>query len=264
MQTLAPQPNRSTNSITLSWGMINIPCSVYTGTESVSVARREFVKDTDHAVGRVSIDKVDGTVVDRADVVKMAEATSGAMVLLDDDEIAAVTTDRGLATIEGFVPVTKLGEYLTDGLLQVRPKRVKGKVDPGGNRSLALLFAAMKREKVAALINVALRGPARYALLTSDGFMRFVVTADCIRQPIDMPDGVCTMDEVAMACSFIKAMGKGTPTLIDNTARTIQAYVDSKAEGRPVVVSETPAESGPDMIQALMASIAEQKAAKAS
>jgi non-homologous end joining protein Ku len=264
MQTLAPQPNRSTNSITLSWGMINIPCSVYTGTESVSVARKEFVVGTDHPVGRVSIDKVDGTVVDRADVVKMAEATSGVFVLLDDDEIAAVTTDRGLATIEGFVPVTKLGEYLTDGLLQVRPKRVKGKVDPGGNRSLALLFAAMKREKVAALVNVALRGPARYALLTSDGFMRFVITADCIRTPLPMPDGVATMDEVTMACTFIKAMGKGTPVLTDSTARAIQSYVDSKAEGHPVIVSEEPVATGPELMQQMLASIEQQKAAKAS
>ena len=103
MQTLAPQPNRSTNSITLSWGMINIPCSVYTGTESVSVARKEFVAGTDHPVGRVSIDKVDGTVVDRADVIKMAEATSGVMVELDDDVGARVNTaDMESASLDEF------------------------------------------------------------------------------------------------------------------------------------------------------------------
>ena len=264
MKALAPQPNRSTNSITLSWGMINIPCSVYTGTESVSVARKEFVKGTDHAVGRVSIDKETGTVVDRADVVKKAEAVNGAWVELDDDEIAAVTTDRGLATIEAFIATTKLGEYLTDGLMQVRPKRVKGKVDPGGNRALTMLYAAMKREKVVALVNVAMRGPARYAILTSDGDLRWVVTADCIRQPLPMPDGTVTMDEVSMACSFIKATGKSTPTLTDTTARSIQAYVDGKAEGQPVATVETPAESGPDLLQAMMDSINASKAAKAS
>lgn len=263
-KALAPPPNRSTNSITISWGMINIPCSVYTGTESVSVVRKEFVKDTDHNVGRVSIDKVDGTVIDRADIEKKAEATNGVWVTLDDDEIAAVTTDRGLATVEAFIPTSKVGEYLTDGLLQVRPRRVKGKVDPGGNRSLTLLFAAMKREKVQALINVALRGPARYALLNAEGDLRFIVTADCIRQPLDLPDGNVTMDEVTMATQFIRAMGKSTPVLVDSTARQIQAYVDSKAEGRPVIVADTPVESGADLIQQMMDSIAASKAAQAS
>jgi non-homologous end joining protein Ku len=263
-KALAPQPNRSTTSITLSWGMINIPCSVYTGTESVSVTRKEFVKDTDHNVGRVCIDKETGVVIDRADIVRKAEATNGVWVELDDDEIAAVTTDRGLATVEAFVPNAKVGEYLTEGLSQVRPRRVKGKVDPGGNRSLALLFAVMKREKVHALINVALRGPARYALLDANGDLRLVVTADCIRQPIDMPDCPVTEAELVMAAQFVKAMGKSAPLLVDSTARQIQAYVDSKAEGRPVLVAETPAPSGADLVQQLMASIDAQRPAAAS
>src|SRR5215831_10072946 len=146
----APAPNRTSTSFTLSWGMVTIPCSVYVGIEPVSIQRKEFVKDTDHPVGRVSIDKVDGTVIDRADVVKKAEAANGTWVELDDDEIAAVTTERRLASIVGFIPTKDLAQYETEGLIQVRPKRVKGKTDPGGNKALGLLYAALAAEKVVA------------------------------------------------------------------------------------------------------------------
>jgi len=263
VKALAPQPNRSTNSITLSWGPLNIPCSVYTGTESVAVQRREFVKDTDHAVGRVCIDKVDGTVIDRADIVKRSEATDGSWVELDDDEIAAVTTERGLATIETFIPTTKVGEYLTEGLSQVRAKRVKGKTDPGGNRSLGLLLAALKAEKVVALVKVALRGPARYALLDKDGYLRFVVTADCIRQPLDVPVAVAG-NELALARQLITLVGKSTPDLTDDTAATIQAYVDSKAAGQPVVTLEEHEAAPQDLTEQLLAAIAARKEAGAA
>ena len=69
------------------------------------------------------------------------------------------------------------------------------------------------------------------------------------------------MDEVALGCQLIKAVGKSAPTLIDDTAMTIQAYVDSKAAGEPVVeATEAPATTGPDLIRQLMASIDVSKA----
>jgi len=259
-KALAAAPNRTSTSFTLSWGMVSIPCSVYVGIEPTGLARKEFVKDTDHPVGRVQIDKTDGTVIDRADVIKKAEATNGAWVELDDDEIAAVTTERRLASVVGFVPVKNLPEYETEGLLQVRPKRVKGKVDPGGNKALSLLYAALAAEKCAALIHLALRGPARYALLDASGDLRWVVTADAIRQPVELPDASVSDAELDLARKLIKAEGKSVPVLVDDTAATIQAYVDSKAAGQPVVTATEPEQSGADLIQQLMASIAGHKA----
>jgi DNA end-binding protein Ku len=264
MKAQAPTPNRSTNSIVLSWGVINIPLSVYVSTESVSVARKEFVIGTDHPVGRAIIDKTLDATIDRADIVKRAEASNGTWVELDDDEIAAVTTERGLAQIVTFIPVKDLDEYETEGLLQLRPRRIKGKTVPGADKAFALLVCAMRSEKVAALVKVALRGPARYGIIDIDGYFRWVVTSECIRQPLDMPSAadLVSPDELALGRQFIKLVGKSAPLLTDDTAATIQAYVDAKAAGAPAVENAPePTPSGPDLINQLMASIAATRAA---
>jgi non-homologous end joining protein Ku len=264
-KSLASAPTRSSNSFVLSWGAVNIPCSLYVGLEEIRVARKEFVKDTDHAAGRVIIDKETGTVIDRADIVKRAEASNGVWVELDDDEIAAITSDRGLANIVAFIPVKSLGEYETEGLIQVRPKRTKGKFLPGAERGLACLLAALAYEKVVALVNVALRGPARYGILDAAGDFRWVVTADAIRQPLELPEwDANTAQEVALFRQVIKVVGKSTPVLTDDTATAIQAYVDSKAAGAPVVTAEDVPVPDTSVMEQLLASIAAHKGVKAS
>jgi non-homologous end joining protein Ku len=266
MQALAPMPNRSTTSFTLSWGLLNIPVSAYTGTEEVRVARKEFTQDTAgvwHPVGRALTNKDDGSIIDRADVVRRAESTSGVWVDLADDEIAAATMPRGLAEVETFVFTRNAGQYLTEGLYQVRPRRVKGKSDPAGVKALTLLFEAMRKRKVVALIKVALRGPARYALLDADGNLRFVVTADAVRCPMDAPAAPVSKQESDLALALIESVGISTPTLVDTSALAIQAFVDQKAAG---AVPEVTAEPQPttDLLNDLLASIAANKGEKVS
>src|SRR5215471_9171715 len=124
MHALAPNPNRASTSFTLSWGLLNIPVSAFAGTEEVRVARKEFTTNGD-PVGRAVTNKTTGDVIDRADVIKKAEASNGVWVELDDAEIAAATMERGSAVIESFVLAKNTPQYLTEGLYQVRAKRVK-------------------------------------------------------------------------------------------------------------------------------------------
>lgn len=262
---LAPCPERSTTSFTLSWGLLNIPLSVYTGTEEVRVARKEYTKTSQGAlqpVGRVSINKTTGAIIDRAAVVKMAEATSGAWVELSDEEIALATQERGLATVESFIAAKHVGDYLTEGLMQVRPKRVKGKTDPSGAKALVLLLDAMKARKVVALVKIALRGPARYALLDAEGSLQFVVTADAIRHPIDLPTAVVSKQERDLALMLIDSVGVSHPTLTDDTAATVQAFVDAKAAGSAPAAPAAPAPTS-DLLAALMASVDKEMNTKA-
>ena len=175
------------------------------------------------------------------------------------------STDRGLATIVGFVPTTKLHkEYLLDGLSQVRPRRVKGKTDPGAEKALRLLFDTMAARKVVALVQVALRGPARYAILDAQGDMRWVVTADSIRIQREQPIGVITDQERDLASSLVDAIGVGTPTLVDTSAKAIQAYVDNKAQGIVPAAVATPDTAPADLLSDLLASIDAEKGRKAS
>ena len=260
-QAQAHSPERTTASITIGWGLVSIPCSVYTGVEPVRVARKEFVRDSNPLapVGRAITNKETGGVIERDSVVRMAESTTGVWVELDDDEIVACTTDKGQAVIVSFVPNTKVGQYVTEGLSQVRPRRVKGKTDPSGEKALTLLYSAMKARKVSALIKVAMRGPARYALLDCDGNMRLVITSDSIREAREMPSAVIAKKEMELALALVESIGLNAPTLVDDTAIAIQTFVDDKAKGIAPTPIAAPAAAPIDIMADLLASIEAEK-----
>jgi non-homologous end joining protein Ku len=261
---IAPAPQRATNTITLSVGLIAIPLSVYSGTESTRVARKEFIEVDGQfiAVGRSPVRKDTGEVIDSADVLRMAEADSGAWVVLTDDEIADCTSPKGLAEVETFVPVKDMGAYLAEDVLQVRPKREKGRSNPAIEKAYAVLLAGMAKRKVCALVKVAMRGPARYALLTADGDLILVHTADQVRARIPAITVSYAKAEVDMVASLIDAIGIDTPVITDDTAPAVAAYVNQKADGVPVPAKvETPAISD-DIMSTISASIDAAKARK--
>ena len=265
---LAPAPQRSTTSFHIGWGLIDIAVSAYTGTEETRVARKEFLVEGDTLVpvGRAAIRKDTGEVIDSADVVRMAQASSGEWVALSDDEVAECTSPRGQAEIVAFVPVKETGQYLAEGQMQVRPQAVKGKVAPATLKAYALLMAAMKKRKVVALVKVAMRGPARFALIDSEGTMTLVRTADSIRQPrqMDTQDWVPVKAELDLASTLIDAVGVDTPVLTDDTAPAVAAFVEAKSTGKaPEVITNTPALGG-DIMSQLLASIDAKKAVRAS
>ena len=264
MYALAPAPTRATTSITLAAGLLNIPLSVYTSTEATRVSRKEFLGgDVNIEVGRSPIRKDTGAVVETADVTRMAEATNGSWVVLTDDEIAACTSDKGVAEIVSFVSTKEFDNYLTEGLYQVRPKVEKGKANPSATKALALLFAGMKARKVGALVKLALRGPARYAILTTDGDLRLILTADAVRQPLALAgDFKFSKPEVELATNLIDAIGIDAPAVTDDTAPVVQAYVDAKAAGVPAKAPQAAPVASDDLLAALQASIDAAKAAK--
>jgi non-homologous end joining protein Ku len=236
---------------------VSIPVSVFTGTEGTRVTRSEFIEvdGTDIPVGRSPIRKDTGDVVDGSLVIRKAEASNGAWVVLTDDEIAdATSTMRGLGTIEAFVPIKSLGAYLAEGQVQVRPKVEKGKPNPAADKAFALLCRAMKSRKVVALVKVALRGPARYGLLDSDGTLTLVYTADAVREPRPLPEVTLNKAEVTMAEMLIDAVGVDTPTLLDENAPLVRAFVEAKSSGLAPAVKPTPSPSI-DIMSAIAESI---------
>lgn len=264
MYAQAKAPSRAHTTITVSAGMVSLPLSVYTSTESTRIARKEFFQgDSNIEVGRAAIRKDTGEVIHSTDVVRMAQATSGAFVPLTDDEVAAATSPKGLAEVISFVKATDFGQYLTEGLYQVRPKREKGKVNQAVEQAFAMLLAGMKARKVGALIKVAMRGPARYAILTHEGDLLLILPADGVREslPLDLP----TVDkaQTAMATALIDAIGIGAPVVTDDTAPVLQAFVDAKAQGIPGT-KPVPVAPINDLMAAFEASIEAAKANKAA
>jgi DNA end-binding protein Ku len=257
MHALANVPTRATNTITLSFGLLNIELAAYTGTESTRVSRKEFFNgDANVPLGRAVVRKDNGETVDTTDVTRMAQAENGAWVVLTDDEVAACTMEKGVAEIESFVPLLDVGLYSAENVMQVRPKSVKGKVNSASGKAYALLLTAMAEREVAALVRVAMRGPARPALLTPSGDLLLVRTADAVRKPLPLPEHDFTEAEVNLAKTLIDTVGVDSPVVVDETAPKVAALVEAKAEGvempeRPVAVA-TPVDN---LLAALQASI---------
>jgi len=264
---LAPAPTRASNSFTLAFGVLNIPLSVYTGTEQTRVSRKEFLDgDCDIPVGRSPIRQDNGEVVPSDRVVRMAQASTGAWVVLTDDEIAdATSTVRGVGDIVTFVPAKAVGEYLAEDQVQVRPKAEKGKSNAAAEKAFALLLATMKKKKVVALVKVALRGPARHGLLFPDGSFVFVRTADQVREARPLAEHKFSDAELKLAEALIDAVGTDTPVITDDTAPAVRAFVESKATGVAPPAKPEQGDAIPlDIMAALSASIDAAKAAKAS
>jgi non-homologous end joining protein Ku len=261
----AKEPTRSNGKITLSWGLLNIPLSTYTGTEETSVSRKEFVDgQVDHPAGRAIIDKLDGSIVDSSRVVRMAEASNGTFVEMTDEEMAACTGTRNVAEVLTFIKNEEILSYVPNKLMQVRPHRTKGVPDAAASKAFSLLVTAMTDLQVSALVKVAMRGPAQYAILTSTGDFIFVHSTDGVRKPIAMGLVPVTKEESEAAAKLIDSIGvMQAPRIPDVTAQAIGQYVDSKAAGNPAPKAQEPVPvEAVDLMSKLLASIDEQKSAR--
>lgn len=259
----APAPNRATSSVVLSAGLINIPLGIYTSVESTSVSRREFFGgDPDISVGRVPVRRDTDAAIDSADVVRMAQADDGTWVALDDSEIADCLGLTGGCEVISFVPIAKADSYMTDGLYQVRPKNDK-KGGPAAAAAFSLLVAGMRKRKVHALVQFAMRNTPRYGLLTADGDLLLVAPADSVREALPMPTGKPAKAEVDMVCSLIDAIGVDAPTVTDGFSPKVRQYVNDKAKKGGVKPTGAPAPKAAvvvDIMASLEASIAAEKA----
>jgi DNA end-binding protein Ku len=253
----APAPTRATSSITVAWGLLTIPLSIYTGSEASRVERKEFVDgDPEHPAGRAVIDKTTGEVVTADRIVKMAQNAKDQWVPLNDDEIAACTSPKGLAEIVSFVPSNGIWEYVPEGIDQLRPHATKGKPDPGVVRSYSLFLAAMEEADVCALIKFAVRNAARYGLITPNGDLIYVKTADQVRKPKELFTVPILPEHVQLAKQLIDQVGKGSPVITDETSKQVKAYVATKAVGdAPAKMPEVKVTPVDDILAMLMGSL---------
>lgn len=260
----APAPTRATSSVVLTAGLINIPLAVYTATESTSVTRKEFLSgNPDISIGRVAIRRDNDTVVDTADVTRMAQADDGTWVILTDDEIGECVGAAGGCEVVCFVPVKDADRYLTDGMYQVRPKNDK-RGGAAATAAFTLLLAGMTARKVHALVKFSMRGAPRYALLAATGDLLLIATADAVRAALPMPDVKPSKAELDMVTSLIDAIGIETPTVLDDISTEVRAYVNSKAKNGGAMSAPTAIAPAPviDLVERLQASIVAVEAAK--
>lgn len=236
----ANPPSRSSATAVLSWGLINIPISLYTATEETRVPRSEFIRAASgelHKVGRRQYDTITGVDVSRDDIVKCATATDGSLVELTDEELAAVTLDSdGTAPIVALIGIEELlANYRVEKHYQARPAAAK-KGGAGAEQAFTLLTAALAKRRQAAILRISVRnGVARYAALLPSGALEMLYFTDAVRAERPMPVTEVGERELEMANNLLDAIGSEAPEMLDENAARIQAYVDAKAAGGSVV-----------------------------
>lgn len=262
---MANAPSRSSGSFSLGLGMLVIPCSLYSATESHGIKRSEYVSTDDgfHKVGRTQVDKETGELVDGSQIVKLFECEDGSLVELTDDEIEAATkAENGTATIEAFIPVEHIGTtYITDSMYQVRPanRKVGSKSKPDANavKAFSVLTSAMAERGVFALIQLTSRGKPKYAALLPDGRMFNLLFTDEVRDERPFPEAEPSEAELAMGLQLVDAVLKTEPIeLIDTATEKVLEYATAKAAGNaPITVEHKEAEASGDLLAALAAAV---------
>lgn len=268
---------RSSGNITLSFGLVNIPITLYAGTvSSHGLERHEYVPATDgsgdHLVGRGLTDKVTGellTIEQTLEKVKKIETDYGPVVV-DDAEIETLfTLEPDTFKVKEFQPehLFRQGNYVPKGLMFVEPSKsgsgAKKAYMPVALKLLGTLLKGMREEGVVAVGEVTTRGVPKPAVLTADGALWLVHHTDALREQRELPEFATVDAEVAMMRSLIGTMLSTEVTdLTDERSALVQTFANEKAErgefGAPdpdTYKAAAPAEPQFDLAAMLQASI---------
>lgn len=277
---------RATEHAHLTWGIVNIPISVYGGTDSThGIDRKQFVevevevdgekKVESHPVGYANVDKVTGEEVPRSEIVKKVRTDYG-FVYVEDGEIEKLF-DISPKTVEVKAVQPRhlfdQGHYVPKALYHVVAQKTAGKGgkkidDPRMQQNLALILQALEVRNAIALVEFTMRGVPKPGVLLPDGTLWVVYHDEELRERHPVPEFEIP-DEVAEAAfeQYFKALWSETPqSLEDKRTALIQQFAEEKAQAGDFGKSETPeievvpAGTGPDLMAQLQASIDAAKA----
>lgn len=253
---------RAIGSATISFGLVSVPCKLYTAADSTSgVSFNMIDPETGSRVKYKYVRASDGEEVDRSSLVKGYEFSKDRYVTFTDEELKAIEAKSdGAVEIEEFVPRSAVGREFIDKIYYLGP-------DKGGGRAYKLLSKAMRETGLSALGRYAARGKQYLVLLTpkDDGvIMEQLHYAHEIRSfdEIDTGDAEPKDGELELAIQLIEQISndefepeKYTDEVRDRVLEMIQA----KVEGEDITVSaaEEPQAQIIDLMEALKASLGE-------
>jgi DNA end-binding protein Ku len=237
----------------VSFGLVSVPVKVYAATESHDVSFRQ-VHATDG--GRIKYQRVcsiDGEEVAYADIAKGYETEDGEMVILSDEDMAALplASSREIA-VEKFVPVEQIDPMLFEKSYYLEPEKT-------GAKPYALLRQALLDANRMAVVTVALRQRTSVAVLR--------VREDVIvLQTMMWPDEIRTPDfvvetgevkdaEVAMATMLVETLSGDfdASEFSDDYAGAVEALVKSMIEGGDIKRTPTSTKTSGEVVDLLAA-----------
>jgi len=228
---------------TVSFGLVSVPVKLYAATESHDVSFRQVHAKDGGRIKYQRVCSIDGEEVAYADIAKGYETEDGEMVILDEDDMAALpsASSREIA-VEKFVPSDQIDPMLFEKSYYLEPEKT-------GVKPYALLRQALVDADRMAVVTVALRNRTSIAVLRvrpSDAgdviVLQTMMWPDEVRTPDFSVDAGEVKDaEVKMAQMLVETLaGDFDPAEFeDDYAGAVEALVKSKVEGGEV--TRTPA-----------------------
>ncbi|HEX9084120.1 MAG TPA: Ku protein [Gemmatimonadaceae bacterium] len=261
-------PARSIGTATISFGLVSVPVSIYSASESkASISFNMLHKKCGTRLKQQYIcPKDNNEVVTRDDTVKGYEFAKDQYVVLTAEELKALE-EKATSTIDvlEFVPLATVDREYMEKVYYLGP-------DKGGDRAYRLLAAALKETGRAALGQYAARGQQHLVLLRPlNGVlvMEQLHYADEVRPTteVTIPAGDVKDAELKLAKQLIDQTSNEAfePNKYKDTVRErVLETIQRKVDGQDITADITPGADTKmlDLMQALKASLAGDKPKK--
>ncbi len=258
---------RSIASLSLSFGLVNIPVKLYSATESAGSVRFNLLAQDGSRLKQQYVSEKTGKVVERSDMVKGYEFEKDHFVLFTPEELKALDEAAShVIEIVAFVPEKSVDPIYYDKAYFLAP-------DKRGGKPYALLGAAMRESGRCALARWSWKAKQYVVQIRAaeDGLvLQQLLYADEVRSLKDLgiEHAEVSKAELALAMQLIDQITQDEydPTQFkdEEKARVLEA-IDQKIAGQQVVASardEQPAAGAQviDLMEALRASLGPRKA----
>jgi DNA end-binding protein Ku len=261
-------PARSIGTATISFGLVSVPVSIYSASESkASISFNMLHKKCGTRLKQQYIcPKDNNEVVTRDDTVKGYEFAKDQYVVLTAEELKSLE-EKATSTIDvlEFVPLATVDREYMEKVYYLGP-------DKGGDRAYRLLAAALKETGRAALGQYAARGQQHLVLLRPlNGVlvMEQLHYADEVRPTteVTIPAGDVKEAELKLAKQLIDQTSNEAfePSKYKDTVRErVLETIQRKVDGQDITADITPGSDTKmlDLMQALKASLAGDKPKK--
>ncbi|MEF7617451.1 Ku protein [Aquincola sp. MAHUQ-54] len=262
---------RSLASLTLSFGLVNVPVKLYSATETKDAIRFNLLAPDGARVKQQYVSATTGKVVERSAMKKGYEFEQDRFVVFTSEELKAFDEAAShVIDIVAFVPEATVDPLYYDKAYFLAP-------DKRGGKPYALLKAAMRESGRCALARWVMKGKQYVAQVRAaeDGLvLQQLLYADEVRslKELDIEDAPVSKSELALALQLIGSISREAydpAEFQDEEKVRLLAAIDRKIAGKDVVESarpDAPASGGQviDLMEALRASLAHRPGKAAS
>ncbi len=248
----------------IQFSLVTIPIRIYNAIDTAqSVKFNLLSKETNNQVKYEKRDKITGDLLRSEDIVKGYQYEPGQFVIVDDEDFSKIKLkSTKLIEIEGFVDAHEIHHTLFDAPYFAGPDG-----DVAG-KTYALLCETLKETGKVGVGKVVLRDRESVVLLTphESGILLYKLRYPSeVRNMLDVPqmpkETAADPDQLKLAKTLVDSMSKkfNELTLEDKYNNALRDVIDSKIEGKEVVIATEEEPEVVDIMTALKQSIEDAK-----